>query len=227
MIPPYTLLMAASVILGLFFWRRLSTQDSSKVGLYLAAMAGAFLGAKLSYLLCEGWLAWDQPDHWREWATGKSILGALIGGFLTVEGIKRLAGIQMITGDWFASFVPLALAVGRVGCITQGCCPGRILTWPCGTSFRWPAVPIELTFNLLAAAIFWGLRRGGILRGQHFHLFMMAYGLFRFLHEPLRLTPKFGSWGSLYQALALILFALGLWGFLKRQAESASPRLSF
>jgi phosphatidylglycerol:prolipoprotein diacylglycerol transferase len=219
-ISTYSILIIFSTILGLGFWLRLTKKNSSIVGLYIAALAGAFLGAKLAYLLCEGWLAWGDPDRWRQWATGKSILGALIGGYLTVEGIKGVAGIRTITGDWFASFVPLAIAVGRMGCLTQGCCPGRLMVWPGHPAFRWPAVPVEFVFNVSVALLFWWMRRRGILRGQHFHLFMMAYGLFRFFHEPFRLTPKFGDWWSLYQVPALLLFGLGLFGFVRRRKEA-------
>ncbi len=216
MIPPYAALMVVGLIFGLMFWLRLSRRDPSTVGLYVAALAGAFFGAKLSYLACEGWMYWGQADVWRQWATGKSILGALIGGYLSVEGVKRLAVITTITGDWFASFVPLAIALGRLGCLSQGCCGGRIVQLPGTPAFVWPTVPVEFAFNVTAATVFWILRRRNILPGQHFHLFMMAYGVFRLLHEPLRSTPKvFGPW-SLYQSLAGALVVLGFWGFRRR-----------
>lgn len=216
---PYSVLMVAGLVLGLIFWLRLSRKDGATVGLYVAALAGAFLGAKFSYLGCEGWMNWGAPDQWRQWATGKSILGALLGGFLAVEAVKCIAGIRTVTGDWFASFVPVTIALGRLGCLAQGCCPGRKLA-----GFVWPAVPVEFSFNVLAAVIFWVLRRRQILAGQHFHLYMMAYGVFRFVHEPLRGTPKLGGIWSLYQVLALALAGLGLWGFLERRKSPAAPQ---
>lgn len=213
--------MITGLVVGLIFWLRLSRHENSTVGLYVAALAGAFLGAKLVFLVCEGWMSWGAPDQWRQWATGKSILGALIGGYLAVEGIKRVAGIRTITGDWFASFVPLTIALGRLGCLAQGCCPGR----PVGSrGFVWPAVPVEFFFNLTAAVAFWLLRRKHLLPGQHFHLFMMAYGLFRFVHEPLRQTPKLGGAWSLYQVFALALFGLGFLGFWARRKNSLPAR---
>jgi len=217
-ISPYSALVVASLALGLVFWLRLSRRDGSTVGLYVAALAGAFLGAKLVFLVCEGWESWGASDQWRQWATGKSILGALIGGYLAVEGIKGVAGIRTITGDWFASFVPLTIAVGRLGCLSQGCCPGRQVGF---AGFAWPAVPVEFAFNIAAAVIFWIMRRRHILPGQHFHLFMMAYGVFRFVHEPLRQTPKFGGVWSLYQIFALALFGLGFFGFWERRKSPA------
>jgi phosphatidylglycerol:prolipoprotein diacylglycerol transferase len=41
------------------------------------------------------------------------------------------------------------------------------------------------------------------LPGQHFHLYLIAYGLFRFAHEFLRATPKAFGGLSGYQLIAL------------------------
>jgi len=216
----YPLLVLAGLAIGWAFWSRSARRERIDVTLYFAAAAGAFIGAKVSYLIAEGWMFWDLPDHWKILATGKSVLGAIIGGYLAVEAIKRLAGIGSITGDAFAAFVPLSLAIGRVGCMIQGCCPGR--TFGQNPAWRWPAQEVEFAFNLGCFLLFFWMRRKGVLPGQHFHLFMMAYGLFRFLHEPLRATPKLVGDLSGYQVLALILFGLGLNGFLRRRRDAKS-----
>jgi phosphatidylglycerol:prolipoprotein diacylglycerol transferase len=81
---------------------------------------------------------------------------------------------------------------------------------------RWPAVPLELAFNIAAIGIFLLLRRRGKMRGQHFHLYLIAYGAFRFAHEWTRATPKIAGIISGYQLAALACVALGVWGFLRR-----------
>lgn len=221
-IPAYATWMLAGLTASLFFWLRLSKSKPATTGLYLAALAGAFLGAKLVYMLSEGFW-FHGPSPWKEWATGKSILGALLGGFLMVEAIKKLADIKTTTGDWFASFVPLAVAGGRLGCISQGCCRGLPITLNAHTTILWPAPHVELLFNLTAAITFYIFRRRQLLTGQHFHLYMMAYGLFRFLHEPLRNTAKFEGLFSGYQFFALALFAAGYFGYANRRKQ---PTLS-
>lgn len=81
---------------------------------------------------------------------------------------------------------------------------------------RWPAVPVELAFNLLfVAAVLPLIRHKGSpnawWRGQCFHLYLISYGLFRFSHEFLRDTPK-SAWGiGGYQIAALGLVVLGGW----------------
>src|SRR5258708_39843454 len=95
----YGWLMLAGIFVSILFWSRLAKRDSRLVFIYLAALAGAVLGGKLAYLGAEGWLHWDDQDRWMQFATGKSILGGLLGGFGGVENVQRLLGFTHATGD--------------------------------------------------------------------------------------------------------------------------------
>ena len=117
--------MLAGIFVSIIFWSRLAKRDSRLVFIYLAALAGAFLGAKLVYVGAEGWLHWHDKDRWLQIATGKSILGGLLGGYASVEIAKRLLSYHSATGDWFALIAPVALMLGRLGCVLHGCCLGR------------------------------------------------------------------------------------------------------
>jgi phosphatidylglycerol:prolipoprotein diacylglycerol transferase len=225
---PYPVLMLAGIIGSGIFWSRLARKDERLIFIYAAALGGAFAGAKLAYLGAEGWLRIGQPGMWLQLATGKSIVGALLGGYGAVELAKRACGYREATGDWFATIVPLAVALGRVGCLLHGCCMG-IACEPAWYTMRdvfgqarWPAVPIEMGFNLLCAGVFLWMRRRGVLRGQHFHIYLMAYGAFRFGHEFLRETPRI-VWGMTgYQVVAGAVFGLGWWGFVRRENDQKS-----
>jgi prolipoprotein diacylglyceryltransferase len=59
------------------------------------------------------------------------------------------------------------------------------------------------------------------LRGQHFHVYLMAYGAFRFAHEFLRATPRVTGGFSGYQIAALACVALGAWRFVVRARSVA------
>ena len=215
--------MLAGIFVSLALWSRVARRDSRLVLIYIAALAGAFLGAKLVYLGAEGWLHWRDPDRWLQLATGKSILGGLLGGYAAVEIAKHFLGYRSATGDWFAIIAPLGIMLGRVGCVLHGCCLGRA----CEPSWftmndaygvaRWPAALVELLFNALALATILLLRQRKILPGQHFHLYLIAYGLFRFAHEFLRATPQIVGPISGYQVAALAVVALGLAGFFSRR----------
>src|SRR5260221_743099 len=205
----YGWLMLAGIFVSILFWSRLAKRGSRLVFIYLAALAGAFLGAKLTYLGAEGWLHWHDQDRWMQFATGKSILGGLLGGYAGVEIVKRLLGYTNATGDWFALIAPVGIMLGRVGCILHGCCLGR----PCEPSWftindaagaaRWPAALVELIFNaaMLGAILLLCWRK--LWPGQPFHLYLIAYGFVRFAHEFLRATPPIARPFSGYQFAAL------------------------
>ena len=227
---PYPALMLAGIIISGVFWSRLARKDERLIFIYAAALGGAFAGAKVAYMAAEGWLHFGQPGMWLQLATGKSIVGALLGGYGAVELAKKQCGYREATGDWFATIVPVAVALGRVGCLLHGCCLGIALppAWYTVRDIfgqaRWPAVPVEMGFNLLCAGVFLMMRRGGKMRGQHFHLYLMAYGVFRFGHEFLRDTPRV-LWGFTgYQEAAGGCFALGFAGFMRRRGERGGLR---
>src|SRR3954470_8782409 len=103
---PYRWTMLGAIVASLLFWSRLAKRDSRLMLIYLGALGGAFLGAKLVYLAAEGWLYFDSPQRWQIWATGKSVLGALLGGYAGVEAMKKALGYRAPTGDWFAIIAP-------------------------------------------------------------------------------------------------------------------------
>jgi len=225
----YGWLMLAGILLSVVLWSRIARRDERLLIIYFAALASAFLGAKLVYLAAEGWMFWDDPQRWVIWATGKTILGALLGGYAGVEVAKKCTGYTSATGDWFALIAPLGIAVGRAGCLLQGCCLGKRCPpawWTIRDAHgisRWPAVPMEMGFNLAAVLVFIFLRRRRVLPGQHFHLYLIAYGIFRFGHEFMRATPRVAGEISGYQFAALSVAGLGIVGFVRRRhAQSDS-----
>lgn len=195
----YGWLMLAGIFVSIAFWSRVARRDERLVLIYIAALAGAFLGAKLVYIGAEGWLHWHDANRWVILATGKSVTGALLGGYAAVETAKRLLKYDGVTGDWFAVIVPVGIMLGRVGCFLNGCCLGRVCepSWftlndAAGVA-RWPAVPVEFLFNALMLGVILLLRWGRIAPGQLFHIYLMAYGLFRFCHEFMRDTRRFSA----------------------------------
>jgi len=179
---------------------------------YFGAVAGAFIGAKIAYLLSEGWM-YTGPDAWRYWIVGKSITGALLGGFLGVELVKRMVGYKKPTGDKFALVIPLGIVIGRLGCLSHGCCGGILLR----DGVRWPAVPVEIGFNVIIWFIMYNLFKKGRMLNQLFHFYLIAYGVFRFSHEFLRVTPKMILGLSGYQWIALLMAAVGAVAYQTRK----------
>jgi prolipoprotein diacylglyceryltransferase len=51
---------------------------------------------------------------------GKTIVGALVFGLISVELIKRYIGLRQSTGDLYAIPLALGIAIGRIGCFLTG-----------------------------------------------------------------------------------------------------------
>lgn len=219
----YGWLMLAGIFVSIALWSRVAKRDSRLVLIYIAALAGAFLGAKLVYLAAEGWLHWHDENRWLILATGKSITGALLGGYAGVEIAKRLLGYRGVTGDWFALIAPLGIMLGRVGCVLHGCClgvacqPAWFTVHDATGAARWPAAQVEFLFNAIALVLLALLKWRKVMPGQLFHLYLIAYGLFRFAHEFARATPQILGPISGYQIAALALVVLGGVRFWQRQ----------
>jgi phosphatidylglycerol:prolipoprotein diacylglycerol transferase len=228
---PYTFLMVTGIALSIWFWSRRAPRADGIGIIYFWALAGAFVGAKILYLLAEGWLHWNDAQRWIYLATGKTILGALLGGYVAVEIAKWATAYRLATGDIFATVAPLSIIIGRIGCLLHGCCLGRVCeaNWYAMRDstgvVRWPAVPMEIVFNFVAFVILWMFRRRNLFPGQHFHLYLMGYGLFRFAHEFLRDTPTIMGPFSGYHLAAVVVFFLGAIRFVQRQrnAEQIQP----
>ena len=224
--PLGSVLLIVAITVSLLVWTRLARKDARLPTIYLLGLLGGFLGAKLGFIFAE-WRTWiDTPYFWPQMLAGKTIVGALLGGYFFVELAKRQTGYGLPTGDLFALTAPLGIVIGRIGCLVSGCCLGQVCppTWyslrDAAGETRWPAVPLEIIFNLLLLLIFLMLRRFRALPGQHFHLYLMAYGGFRFLHEFARDTPRLIGPFSGYHVLAGLLILLGGGGFLRRRAKS-------
>jgi phosphatidylglycerol:prolipoprotein diacylglycerol transferase len=149
--------------------------------------------------------------------TGKSITGALLFGYMGVEIGKSIFKYKNPTGDLFAIVVPLGIMFGRVGCFFHGCCQGREFDLLGLT--RWPASMTEFLFNFFALIVALCLSKFKILPNQHFNLYLIFYGVFRFFHEFLRDTPKVFFEFSGYQFVSLLLVIVGIVGFVIRKGR--------
>lgn len=210
--PLYSTLIIVGILIGVVYWVGVSKNDSRLPFIYIGGLVAAFIGAKLAFLFAEGWLYLDHPQRMPILLSGKSIIGALPGGWIGVEIMKKIMGYRATTGDRFVTILPLPLSLGRIGCLHAGCCQGIICTFG-----KWPSVQVEISFQILAILTFWIMRKKSILLGQHFHLYLIAYGIFRFFHEFLRATPKPFLNLSGYQLIALTTALAACIAFYKRK----------
>lgn len=85
-----------------------------------AAVAGAAFGSKLLYWLEDPQLTLNNLHNPTFIMGGKTIVGALIGGLILVELVKRYIGLHTSTGDLYAIPLALGIAIGRIGCLLTG-----------------------------------------------------------------------------------------------------------
>src|SRR5690606_28871697 len=95
-------------------------------------------------------------------------------------------------GDFIAPLIPLGLAAGRLGNFINGELWGRPTQVPCGLVFpqagdslaRHPSQPYEMAPDgFVLFALLWWFARKPRPTGQISALFLMGYGVFRFMVE--------------------------------------------
>lgn len=177
--------------------------------LWVICLAGAVLGAKLGMLLYVP--VSRMPELWQGMLQlrfdGKTIIGALTGGYVFGEIGKKLLGIRYSTGDALAIALPVGQAIGRVGCAIGGCCYGA----PCALPFfsRHPAQLYEAGLDLALAAALFAIRDEPRPAGHLFRYYLIGYcairvGIDVFRGEP---QPMLGplSYAQVYCSAAAVI----------------------
>ncbi len=139
---------------------------------------------------------------------------AALAGVLVHARIRRINFLAMM--DLTSPFVALGYAITRLGCFLNGCCYGHLTDAPWGVVF--PALengmrhPTQLYSFFAALFIFILLRLARPLKyftGFIFFLFIVLYGIYRFIVEFFRVDPDMLGPLSLAQVIALLLIAAG------------------
>ncbi len=182
--------------------------------LALSGFIGGTFGAKLPFVPFDS-ESWLRLSAW--FSDGKTIVAGLIGAYLSVEVMKLILCVRVKTGDTFAVPLALALAVGRWGCFYNGCCYGSPTTLLWGVMFKvdgemlicHPTQLYESVFHLAMAGILLLLMRTGLLRTHRLQLYLICYGVYRFLTEFIRPEPAWLLGLTFYQCAAVFM-AVGL-----------------
>jgi phosphatidylglycerol:prolipoprotein diacylglycerol transferase len=165
-------------------------------------LLGVILGGRLGYVLFYKPLYYlSHPlEVFYIWQGGMSFHGGLLGVMTAMWLIARKHQIDYLRlMDFFAPLVPPGLAAGRLGNFINGELPGRVTDLPWGMLFRGagdaPRHPSQLyQFALEGVALFvllWWFSSKPRPRGQVSGLFLIGYGVFRFLVEFAREPDSF------------------------------------
>ena len=182
---------------------------------------GVILGGRMGYVL------FYKPMYYfanpleipQMWQGGMSFHGGLLGVILACAWFAHRHGKRWFdVTDFVAPCVPIGLGAGRLGNFINGELPGRPTDLPWGMLFqgvdlpRHPSQLYEATLEgPVLLLILWLAARVPQARGTLSALFLMAYGMFRFLVEFTRQPDDFlgllqfgfsmGQWLSLPMVL--------------------------
>jgi phosphatidylglycerol---prolipoprotein diacylglyceryl transferase len=241
-------ILAFATVLILIFWRinrgELTFIKDKKIvkdqaiDIFLLAIIGLLLGARIGYGIFYDWqalvfhpLQFFNPFYNGELAGffGMSFHGGLIGAFLAVYIFCRIKKINFWGWlNFFTSAIGLGYFFGRMGNFFNGELFGRVTEKKIGMYFpssgdsllRHPSQIYEAVGEgLLIFLILWPLRNKEKYRDKMFALFLILYGVIRFVVEFFRydegreLILGFLTTG---QFLCLIMIIVGLVLFNKK-----------
>ena len=230
----YFLIMSLAIGSGFmitrFTQRGLPLSTGQRLGVGLGAFVGGMIGAKLPFLF----ESWDEFLSGAAWfSNGKTILTGLVGGYLGVEIAKWIFEIKSKTGDSFVVPVAVAIAIGRTGCFSAGCCYGKPTDLPWGVAFstvddqlRHPTQLYETFFHMTAAALFLWLGSRDLFVGNRIKLYLIAYAVYRFFTEWLRPEAQIYRGFTGYQLASLMIIVLFSWLWVRdasQQREEIPP----
>ena len=209
-VPMYGLLMLTGMTLAvLFACLRAGKRGLDRLDILLAsifAFLGGLLGAKVLFIITD---IPNMAEHVREYgfsfgwilnrmaAAGIVFYGGLIGGLFGGWVYTRLFYIDFWKhADAMIPFLPLGHAFGRLGCFCAGCCYGKQMPPPWGWHFNsdlggadpsltyFPSQLLEAGFNLLILfPLMMIYSRKNRKPGQIVGLYLVCYGVFRFINE--------------------------------------------
>ncbi len=180
------------------------------------------IGSRVLYVLLNAAFYWRNPLEIIMLAHGgMAWFGGLIFGASTAVFIIRKNKMELFkTLDLLAPFVALAQAIGRIGCLLNGCCYGRESESGLYFAiFDKTLIPTQLYSSLLLLLIFILLRARQNKKhatGEIFTGYLFLYSLKRFSIEFLRNDSPRIFWGlTIFQIFCLGLFFISLGIFLR------------
>jgi len=184
----------------------------------LAAVVGGVLGARLFYIIGHwGYYSKHTGEIFKVNMDGLVFYGGLILGLALVLLVGRWKKVKFwTTMDLAGICLPLALAIGRVGCFLNGCCYGKPTGLPWGITFpaasgivgaRHPTQIYELILDLGLFAFLWWKKDSFARDGTAFFIFAMGYGAIRFTVEIFR-EHTLANAGLGFQVGSIALFAV-------------------
>ncbi len=229
----YGILVALGFIAGLWTASRRALLDGIPAEKILDAgswiIVGSILGARVLYVVSywnEEFAGHPLVQIFAIWRGGLVFYGGLIGASVATMLYVRRAHLSLWKlADALAPSVALGSVFGRIGCLLNGCCYGRVCHLPWAITFPEisraapPGVPLHPTeiydslLNLASYFFLAWLYRRKKYDGQVFALFLVIYACTRFFVEIFRGDyPEYylGGWATPAQLVSVGILVAGL-----------------
>lgn len=198
---------------------------------------GVIVGGRVGYALFYDFPAVvDNPlTLFKVWQGGMSFHGGLLGVLTAFAFFSRKAGKSYFTiSDFIAPMVPIGLFFGRIGNFINGELWGKVSDVPWAMVFptggplaRHPSQLYQAALEgLLLYIILWWYSAKPKPIGAVSGLFLLGYGIFRFLVEFVRIPdPQYGyllfDWVTMGQILSLPMIVMGLFFFVRAYRKTS------
>ncbi len=238
----YGLMYVVSFFVCYFLCRK-QLKEQGKENLYpiledfmFYTFVGVVVGARI------GFCFFYYPDYYLAhpleifaiWKGGMSFHGGLVGGVLVgCYYLKKQKQSISFWADLIGVVAPVCLFFGRIGNFINGEIYGKPSNLPWAMIFprggpvpRHPTQLYECIFTGLFLFLFmWSIRKKPLAPGRKFALFLILYGvlrfLFEFLREPAQSFPLLFGWMTMGQILCVFMILAGIIVWIKAASSKS------
>lgn len=156
-----------------------------------------------------------------------SLFGGVFFMPLFYWGVAKLAKQKAAdVFDVFTICLVFTLMCARLNCMISGCCLGAHIPIHGLEHLRFPTRELELLFYVLLLSRLWRKVLSGSARGMIYPIYMIAYGIFRFVTETLRFSDRTDSILHISHLWALLSLGVGIsiYGELQKKEKKTGGR---
>lgn len=140
-----------------------------------------------------------------------SLFGGVFFMPLFYWGVAKLAKQKAAdVFDVFTICLVFTLMCARLNCIISGCCLGAHIPIQGLEHLRFPTREMELVFYVILLSRLWRKVLSGSARGMIYPIYMISYGIFRFVTETLRFSDRTDSILHISHLWALLSLGIGI-----------------
>lgn len=140
-----------------------------------------------------------------------SLFGAVFFMPLVYWAFAKISGRKAAdVFDVFTICLVFTLMCARLNCMISGCCLGAHIPIEGLTHLRFPTREMELLFYVILLSRLWRKVLSGSARGMIYPIYMISYGIFRFVTETLRVSSRANSVLHISHFWALLSLGIGM-----------------